>query len=124
MGGMKRRRFDEDYMPRMKRMRGMPSSRGRGDKSANYPRERMRERSPGLYRSSQRRGGDQNSAYNGSGGGGGGGGGHKMVSSFSKFNQFHPPFDPIAPPRYYDGPPMPDYSSSSRSRSEKRPPSD
>ncbi|RXG60467.1 hypothetical protein Avbf_17554 [Armadillidium vulgare] len=35
-----------------------------------------------------------------------------------------PPFDPIAPPRYYDGPPMPDYSSSSRSRSEKRPPSD
>lgn len=30
-----------------------------------------------------------------------------------------PPFDPIGPPRYYDGPPLPEYPSS-RSRSEKR----
>ena len=34
-----------------------------------------------------------------------------------------PPFDPMAPPRYYDGPPMPEYSSS-RSRAEKRSPPD
>ncbi|XP_064098316.1 SET-binding protein-like [Macrobrachium nipponense] len=35
-----------------------------------------------------------------------------------------PPFDPIGPPRYYDGPPLPEYPSSSRSRSEKRPSAD
>lgn len=34
-----------------------------------------------------------------------------------------PPFDPIGPPRYYDGPPLPEYPAS-RSRSEKRPSTD
>lgn len=39
--------------------------------ASSYPRERIRERSPALYRSAQRR--DQNSTYEGNGG-------HKMVN--------------------------------------------
>ncbi|XP_069961093.1 YTH domain-containing protein 1 isoform X2 [Cherax quadricarinatus] len=43
--------------------------------------------------------------------------------TFSSPPTHKPPFDPIGPPRYYDGPPLPEYPAS-RSRSEKRPSAD
>ncbi|XP_076048145.1 uncharacterized protein LOC143029292 isoform X2 [Oratosquilla oratoria] len=122
--GGRRRRYDgDDYGPRAKRFRGMPSTRGRGAEKPAYSRERVRERSP-VYRSAPRR---EASSYNGTSTG------HKL-DFMREMRDFHtrapsslppmafpppPPFDPIAPPRYYDGPPMPEYPSS-RSRSEKR----
>ncbi|XP_063861376.1 YTH domain-containing protein 1-like isoform X2 [Scylla paramamosain] len=135
-GAGRRRRFEgEDLGPRMKRLRGPPSFRGRTEKPMPaYPRERMRERSP-VYRSVPRR---EGSSYNGTSS-------HKLVSVIETYQDFMremrdfhtrapsnlppmafpppPPFDPIGPPRYYDGPPLPDYPTS-RSRSEKRPSSD
>ncbi|XP_045134137.1 YTH domain-containing protein 1-like isoform X1 [Portunus trituberculatus] len=138
-GAGRRRRFEgEDLGPRMKRLRGPPSFRGRTEKPIlavpAYPRERMRERSP-VYRSVPRR---EGSSYNGTSS-------HKLVSVIETYQDFMremrdfhtrapsnlppmafpppPPFDPIGPPRYYDGPPLPDYPTS-RSRSEKRPSSD
>lgn len=130
-GAGRRRRFEgEDLGPRMKRLRGPPSFRGRTEKPMPaYPRERMRERSP-VYRSVPRR---EGSSYNGTSS-------HKLTYQdfMREMRDFHtrapsnlppmafpppPPFDPIGPPRYYDGPPLPDYPTS-RSRSEKRPSSD
>ncbi|XP_042858326.1 YTH domain-containing protein 1-like isoform X3 [Penaeus japonicus] len=130
-GGGRRRRYEgEDYGPRVKRLRGPPNFRGRTEKSASYTRERVRERSP-VYRSVPRR---ESATYNGTSS-------HKLESSFQTYQDFMremrdfhsrapsnlppmafpppPPFDPIGPPRYYDGPPLPEYPSS-RSRSEKR----
>lgn len=132
-GGSRRRRYEgEDFGPRVKRLRGPPNVRGRQEKpskfSTTYTRERVRERSP-QYRNVQRR----ESSYNGNSS-------HKMTYQdfMREMRDFHtrppsnlppmafpppPPFDPIGPPRYYDGPPLPDYPSS-RSRSEKRPSAD
>ncbi|XP_042858319.1 YTH domain-containing protein 1-like isoform X2 [Penaeus japonicus] len=125
-GGGRRRRYEgEDYGPRVKRLRGPPNFRGRTEKSASYTRERVRERSP-VYRSVPRR---ESATYNGTSS-------HKLTYQdfMREMRDFHsrapsnlppmafpppPPFDPIGPPRYYDGPPLPEYPSS-RSRSEKR----
>ncbi|XP_042212288.1 YTH domain-containing protein 1-like isoform X2 [Homarus americanus] len=130
-GGGRRRRFDgEDYGPRVKRLRGPPNFRGRTEKPApTYARERVRERSP-VYRSVPRR---EGASYNGNSS-------HKLTYQdfMREMRDFHsrapsnlppmafpppPPFDPIGPPRYYDGPPLPEYPAS-RSRSEKRPSAD
>nr|XP_045622815.1 YTH domain-containing protein 1-like [Procambarus clarkii] len=137
-GGGRRRRYDgDDYGPRVKRLRGPPNFRGRTEKPANtYNRERVRERSP-VYRNVPRR---EGSSYNGTSS-------HKLCLESSlqtyqdfmrEMRDFHsrapsnlppmafpppPPFDPIGPPRYYDGPPLPEYPAS-RSRSEKRPSAD
>ncbi|KAK8722189.1 hypothetical protein OTU49_012316 [Cherax quadricarinatus] len=130
-GGGRRRRYEgEDYGPRVKRLRGPPNFRGRTEKPGNtYNRERMRERSP-VYRSVPRR---EGSSYNGTSS-------HKLTYQdfMREMRDFHsrapsnlppmafpppPPFDPIGPPRYYDGPPLPEYPAS-RSRSEKRPSAD
>ncbi|XP_071524606.1 uncharacterized protein Ythdc1 isoform X6 [Panulirus ornatus] len=134
-GGGRRRRYEgEEYGPRVKRLRGPPNFRGRTDKPAAYTRERARERSP-VYRAVPRR---EGSSYNGTSS-------HKLDSSLQTYQDFMremrdfhsrapsnlppmafpppPPFDPIGPPRYYDGPPLPEYPAS-RSRSEKRPSAD
>ncbi|XP_071524603.1 uncharacterized protein Ythdc1 isoform X3 [Panulirus ornatus] len=135
-GGGRRRRYEgEEYGPRVKRLRGPPNFRGRTDKpAAAYTRERARERSP-VYRAVPRR---EGSSYNGTSS-------HKLDSSLQTYQDFMremrdfhsrapsnlppmafpppPPFDPIGPPRYYDGPPLPEYPAS-RSRSEKRPSAD
>ncbi|XP_066988599.1 YTH domain-containing protein 1 isoform X2 [Macrobrachium rosenbergii] len=133
-GGSRRRRYEgEDFGPRVKRLRGPQNVRGRTEKPSKfittYTRERARERSP-QYRTVQRR----ESSYNGNSS-------HKMTYQdfMREMREFHtrapsnlppmafpppPPFDPIGPPRYYDGPPLPEYPSSSRSRSEKRPSAD
>ncbi|KAK8402583.1 hypothetical protein O3P69_000755 [Scylla paramamosain] len=81
-GAGRRRRFEgEDLGPRMKRLRGPPSFRGRTEKPIlavpAYPRERMRERSP-VYRSVPRR---EGSSYNGTSS-------HKLVSVIETYQDF------------------------------------
>ncbi|CAL4067448.1 unnamed protein product, partial [Meganyctiphanes norvegica] len=131
----RRRRFDgEDYGPPAKRQRGGGHFRGgRSEKPAQaYPRERQRERSPQYRGNAPRREGGS-SSYNGTNNSSN----HKMTYQdfMREMRDFHsrtsgslppmafpppPPFDPIGPPRYYDGPPLPEYPSSRSRSGEKR----
>lgn len=115
-GGRGRRRHLEDsYDPRPKRSRG-PSMY-----MSSYFKEHRRERSPGRYSAGRDRG------YHGV---------HQNYSEFMR--DFYPrggppltpmPYPPLPPfvdslppppPRYYDGPPLPEYPSLRSSRSDKR----
>ncbi|KAK3889284.1 hypothetical protein Pcinc_006707 [Petrolisthes cinctipes] len=147
--GRRRRYDGDDFGPRVKRLRGPPNFRGRMEKPVrSYPSERQRERSPPYRQAPRREAGSSYNGNSSShklwwkqrtdG--------HSpdlyaianSTETYQDFmremREFHsrtptnlppmafpppPPFDPIAPPRYYDGPPLPDYPTS-RSRSEKR----